>query len=299
MYYSPLRYPGGKARLSAFIAKVCMDNEITGHYVEPYSGGAAVALFLLMEGYVEKITINDKDRSIYAFWHSVLYRTDELCNLIENAKLDVDEWRRQREVQNNKADSDLLDLGFSTFYQNRTNRSGIIQGGLMGGIDQQGKYPMDCRFNKADLIKRIKNIAQHRENINLYGQDAVDLIDKIELESANDNVIFYFDPPYYNKASTLYMNHYKDDNHKTVRDKIKSIDKIKWIVSYDNVPEIQQLSSSFERKEFSFKHTAHTTKVGKEVIFFSDNLIQPSIKEYEPSKFKKSKKNKEILYKLD
>ena len=299
MYYSPLRYPGGKARLSAFIAKVCMDNEITGHYVEPYSGGAAVALFLLMEGYVKKVTINDKDRSIYAFWHSVLYRTDELCYLIENAKLDVDEWRRQREVQNNKADSDLLDLGFSTFYQNRTNRSGIIQGGLMGGIDQQGKYPMDCRFNKTDLVKRIRNIAQHRENINLYGQDAVDLIDKIELESVHDNVIFYFDPPYYNKASTLYMNHYKDDNHKTVRDKIKSIDKIKWIVSYDNVPEIQQLYSAFERKEFSFKHTAHTSKVGKEVIFFSDNLIQPDVEGYEPSKFKKSKKNKEILYKLD
>ena len=298
MYYSPLRYPGGKARLSAFIAKVCIDNEITGHYVEPYSGGAAVALFLLMEGYVEKITINDKDRSIYAFWHSVLYRTDELCSLIECAKLDVDEWRKQREVQKNKVDADLLTLGFSTFYQNRTNRSGIIQGGLMGGIDQQGKYPMDCRFNKNDLVRRIKKIAQYRDNINLYGEDAIILIDKIETESDNNNIIFYFDPPYYNKASTLYMNHYKDDNHKVVRDKIESIEKIKWIVSYDNVPEIQKLYSNFDRKEFSFKHTAHKSKVGKEVMFFSNGLIQPKTKEYEPSKFKKSKKTNEIFYEI-
>ena len=74
-FYSPLRYPGGKNKLSAFIAKICIDNNINGHYVEPYSGGASVALFLLLEGFVNKITINDKDRAIYAFWYCVLNKT--------------------------------------------------------------------------------------------------------------------------------------------------------------------------------------------------------------------------------
>ncbi len=296
MFYSPLRYPGGKNKLSAFIAKICIDNNINGHYVEPYSGGASVALFLLMEGFVEKITINDRDRSIYAFWHSVLNKTEQLCEKIENAELTIAEWKKQRAVQTNKKNANLLDLGFSTFYLNRTNRSGIINAGVMGGIEQNGNYLMDCRFNKPELIQRIKNIAKRKRNIRLYKKDAIKLIDKIANEAQNDNVVFYFDPPYYLKASSLYMNHYKDDNHKIVSEKIKAIQNIKWIVSYDNVPEINKLYSDCTKKEFSFKHTAYESRVGKEILFFSSNIFQPKIKNYNPIKFKKDKKSTDILY---
>ncbi len=297
MFYSPLRYPGGKNKLSAFIAKICIDNNVNGHYVEPYSGGASVALFLLIEGYVNKITINDKDRSIYAFWHSVLYQTNQFCERIEKVEVSIDEWKKQKSIQANKEKADLFDLGFSTFYLNRTNRSGIINGGVMGGIEQKGNYLMDCRFNKADLIHRIKQIAKHKKSIRLYRQDAIELIDKIQSESENENVIFYFDPPYYLKASTLYMNHYVDKNHKKVSDKIKSIKNIKWIVSYDNVPEIQELYSDCQKKEFSFKHTAYESRLGKEILFFSKNINQPKIQDYDPIRFKKEKNTANIVYK--
>ncbi len=294
--YSPLRYPGGKNKLSAFIAKVCIDNDINGHYVEPYSGGASVALFLLMEGFVEKITINDKDRAIYAFWHSVLNKTKQLCEIIENAELTIEEWRKQKEVQKNKNTDDLLALGFSTFYLNRTNRSGIINAGIMGGKEQNGNYLMDCRFNKKDLIDRIKKISKMKKQIRLFNKDALELIDMIQNESENSNVIFYFDPPYYLKASTLYMNHYEDESHKQVSEKIKSIKNIKWIVSYDNVPQIQELYSEYLKKEFSFKHTAYESREGKEILFFSDITIQPTIKDYNPLNFSLDKFSKEIIY---
>lgn len=285
--YSPLRYPGGKNKLSAFLAKICVDNNVNGHYVEPYSGGASVALFLLMEGFVSKITINDRDRSIYAFWYSVLNKTNALCNLIENAEFTINEWRKQKEIQTRKKSADLLELGFSTFYLNRTNRSGIINAGVMGGIEQQGSYLMDCRFNKVDLIERIRKIASKKKQIRLYKKDAIKLIDKIQHEAEDDNVIFYFDPPYYLKASTLYMNHYHDKNHKSVSDKIKSIRNIKWVVSYDNVPQIQDLYSECPKKEFSFKHTAFESREGKEILFFSDNLVKPEIEEeWNPVNFK-------------
>ena len=298
MYYSPLRYPGGKNKLSAFIAKICIDNNIDGHYVEPYSGGASVALFLLLEGFVEKITINDRDRSIYAFWHSVLKNTNKLCEMIESAELTIEEWKKQREVQNNKKSVDLLTLGFSTFYLNRTNRSGIINAGVMGGIEQNGNYLMDCRFNKTNLIQRIKKIAKHKKNIRLYKKDAIKLIDKVHQEAQDENVVFYFDPPYYLKASSLYMNHYEDKNHKKVSDKIKSIENIKWIVSYDNVPEIQKLYSDCPKKEFAFNHTAYEIREGKEVLFFSNNIEQPKISDWNPLKFKlkKGKKTSKLVY---
>lgn len=296
MYYSPLRYPGGKNKLAAFIAKICIENRVNGHYVEPYSGGASVALFLLLEGIVHKITINDKDRSIYAFWHSVLNKTNQLCELIEKTDITVDEWRIQREIQNNKNKADLLELGFSTFFMNRTNMSGIIKGGIMGGVNQDGNFLIDCRFNKKDLIQRIKTIAYRKNDIRLYNKDAIKLISKIQLESDKSNVIFYFDPPYYLKANSLYMNHYKKESHKEVSEAIKKIQNIKWIVSYDNVPEIKDLYSDCSCKEYSFKHTAYNIRTGREVLFFSQNLKQPELENWNPLKFKKEKTTGNILY---
>ena len=296
MHYSPLRYPGGKNKLSAFVAKICVDNNINGHYVEPYSGGASVALFLLLEGFVNKVTINDKDRSIYAFWYCVLNYTKELCNRIENVELTITEWKKQKEIQKNKKSASLLDLGFSTFYLNRTNRSGIINGGVIGGINQTGNYLMDCRFNKEDLISRIKKISARKKDIRLYKKDAIKLIEKIEKEALEigNNYIFYFDPPYYLKASSLYMNHYEESHHKSVSDKIKSIRNVKWIVSYDNVPEIKRLYSECNLKEFSFKHTAYESREGKEILFFSNNIETPNIEDWNPLNFKL--RQNEIIY---
>ncbi|MDC1522920.1 DNA adenine methylase [Flavobacteriaceae bacterium] len=299
MNYSPLRYPGGKNKLSAFIAKICIDNKISGHYVEPYCGGAAVALFLLMEGFVKKITINDKDRSIYAFWFSVINHTEDLCNLIKNAELSITKWRRQKQIQSDKRNTNLLELGFSTFYLNRTNRSGIINAGVIGGINQNGNYLMDCRFNKENLIERIRKIAAKKKQIKLYNLDAIKLINKIEKNKLKKNTVFYFDPPYYLKASSLYMNHYESSNHKLVSDRIKSIDGIKWIVSYDNVPEIQTLYSECVKKEFSFKHTAYEIREGKEVLFMSKDIKEPEIKDWNPLRFKlkREKTTANIVYK--
>ena len=277
MHYSPLRYPGGKNKLSAFIAKICIDNNINGHYVEPYSGGSSVALFLLLEGFVKRITINDKDRSIYAFWHSVLNKKNQLCDLIENTEITIDEWHKQREIQYNKEKAGLLELGFSTFFMNRTNRSGIINASVMGGMEQNGNFLMDCRFNKLELIERIKQISSRKKDIRLYKKDAIRLIEKIQQEAQDENIIFYFDPPYYLKASSLYMNHYKEESHKEVSEAIKNIKNIKWIVSYDNVPEIKNLYSEIKKKEFSFKHTAYKVREGKEILFFSPTafMINP------------------------
>ena len=298
-FYSPLRYPGGKNKLSAFIANICIENGIDGHYVEPYSGGASVALFLLFEGFVKKITINDKDRSIYAFWHSVLNKTEQLCQMIEEAEITIEEWRKQKKIQTRKNKADLLELGFSTFFLNRTNRSGIINAGMIGGIEQTGDYRIDCRFNKVDLVGRIRKIASRKNDISLYRKDALKLIDKIQKESIDNNVIFYFDPPYYYKASSLYMNHYMDDNHYIVSEKIKNIQNIRWIVSYDNVPEINKLYSNCLKKEYSFKHTAHTARVGQEILFFSSTLKQPDILDWNPLyfRFRKTKTGTKIVYK--
>jgi DNA adenine methylase len=276
-FYSPLRYPGGKSRLSNFLTTICKKNNIDGHYVEPYAGGAAVALHLLLNGHVKEITINDYDRSLYAFWHSVINDTSKLCKMIDQAELTIENWQRQKEVQKNKTRANLLALGFSTFFLNRTNRSGIIDGGVIGGLSQSGKYKLNCRFNKEALIERIKLIAAHKKNISLYNLDALDLISEIQKMTKSKNVIFYFDPPYFLKGQSLYLNAYEPDDHKVVSERIKKIKNARWIVSYDNVPEIRSLykSENIKSKTYLLTHSAYKSREGKEILFFNKSLRVP------------------------
>jgi len=276
-FYSPLRYPGGKNKLAKFAALICEKNNINGHYVEPYAGSASVALYLLINGYVKEITINDLDRGVFALWHSILNDTEKFCRKIRNTDITVENWKKFKKIHSDNK-TKLFDLGFATFFLNRTNHSGIIDGGVIGGLGQKGEYKIDCRFNKKELIKRIKLIASYKKNIHLYNLDALKLVKKIQTERNEKNTVFYFDPPYYLKGPSLYMNYYKEDDHKKVSEEIKKMKDVRWIVSYDNVSEIKRLYSDFRRKEYTFSHVAYEIREGKEVLFFSENLIIPRIK---------------------
>ncbi len=111
-----------------------------------------------------------------------------------------------------KFKENLLNLGFSTLFLNRTNRSGIIKAGVIGGKEQKGEYKLDCRFNKADIIQKIRYIAAHKNDIVLYNLDTEDLIRNV-INNLEHKSFIFFDPPYYNKGATLYTNFYKHEDH--------------------------------------------------------------------------------------
>ena len=212
--YSPLRYPGGKTKLYNYIRDLLeINNLIGGTYVEPFAGGAGLALKLLVNGDVNKIVINDLDKSIYSIWHSILNRPDDFCSLIDNAKLTISEWMHQRDIYRSEDYSDLLKYGFAAFYLNRTNRSGIINGGVFGGLKQTGNYKLNARFNKDTLIKKIQIIKKHRKSIILFCLDANDLINNSWLKYYR-KVFINFDPPYVKKGLELYRNFFNEEDHK-------------------------------------------------------------------------------------
>lgn len=273
VFNSPLRYPGGKNKLAGFIESICKENDVTGHYIEPYAGGASVALHLLFNGHVEKVTINDRDRSVYAFWNSVLCQTEKFCGMIENTNVDVENWKIQKNMQRDK--SNLFDLGFSTFFLNRTNHSGILSGGIIGGLNQSGKYKINCRFNKKTLIHRIERIAEHKDNITLTGIDAKDLVERMRRRKCK-NTIFYFDPPYFVRGPSLYMNHYTKDDHSIMANKIKKIKNAVWIVSYDDAPEIRKIYKGCRKMVYPVAYTARDIRYQSEILFFSDDVAIPS-----------------------
>ena len=225
-FVSPLRYPGGKLKVVDYIKRLFEANDLCdGIYIEPYAGGASVALSLLFGEYVRGIKINDIDRSIYAFWHSVLNETEALCRRITDTPVNMDTWEVLRRVQANKQDADLLELGFSTFFLNRTNRSGILSGGVIGGKNQDGNFKIDARYNKEDLINRIEGVAEYVDRIELTSMDAVELIKSIKRPS--EKTFCYLDPPYYVKGRDLYLNYYSDDDHRAIAKEIKKYKKQK------------------------------------------------------------------------
>jgi DNA adenine methylase len=273
MIYSPLRYPGGKNKVSKFIQDIVIKNNLQGGvYVEPYAGGASVALSLLFEEKVSKIVINDFDRSIYAFWYCVLNRTEDFCKKINKTPITIKIWRKQKGIQFNKSKENLFDLGFSTFFLNRTNRSGILLAGPIGGYKQSGKWKIDARFNKKELIKRIRAIAKYKNKIEIYNLDAIELINKIQGELSEETLI-YFDPPYYVKGKALYENHYTHKDHVLVAKTIRQISEPRWIVSYDNVKEITELYKKFRKRVYNLNYSLINGTIGKEVMFFSKNLV--------------------------
>ncbi|TXJ28272.1 MAG: DNA adenine methylase [Chitinophagaceae bacterium] len=271
-YYSPLRYPGGKGKVASYFKQVFHDNLLyDGVYVEPYAGGASVALSLLFNEYASKIVINDIDRSIFAFWHSVLHKTDELCRLINDTPVTVQNWDIQRQTQKNKQRQGLLKVGFSTFFLNRTNRSGILNAGIIGGRQQTGNWKIDARYNKKDLIARIQRIALYKDKIELHNSDAVELVKSLR-KSLPSKTLFYFDPPYYVKGKDLYLNYYGDEDHQEIATEIAKLKKQKWIVTYDNVHQIKNLYTDFRQVKYTLNYSAAEPSKGQEVMIFSDNM---------------------------
>ncbi|HPH64556.1 MAG TPA: DNA adenine methylase [Kofleriaceae bacterium] len=275
-YASPLRYPGGKAKLANFIAALVERNSLAGgHYVEPYAGGASVALALVLRGLVSRAYINDVDPAVYSFWHSVIREPEALCRLIADTKVTVDEWQRQKLIQRDHAGHSTLSLGFSTFFLNRTNRSGIISSaGMIGGAGQAGSWKLDARYNKAELIARIERIARVADRLRLYRSDAAKLLQRL-IPKLSSKSFMYLDPPYYVKGtSRLYANCYEHNDHLKIAELVRTA-RTPWLVSYDDQVQIRAMYAGFRCRRFHLRYTARDRYEGAEVLVFSNLLRVP------------------------
>jgi len=276
-FSTPLRYPGGKGKLADFMKLVFEENNLyDGYYVEPYAGGAGIAFNLLFEEYTSHVFINDLNKSVYAFWHCVLNDTDNLIRLINDTEVTMKEWHKQKAVQDNVDSHSKIELGFSTFFLNRTNRSGIIKGGVIGGKKQTGKWKIDARYNKDDLKNRIVKIAKYKERISLSNTDAHEFI-TTTLPTLPKSTLVYLDPPYYVKGGGLYENHYTHNDHIAISKLVRSKIEQPWIVSYDNHSEILKMYASFHHKAYQVNYSAQDRYRGTELMFFSKKLKVPNV----------------------
>ncbi len=269
---SPLRYPGGKSKISSFVKIVINKAAINGTYIEPFAGGAGVALQLLFDNAVDNIVINDYDKAIYSFWRAIKQDGKKLLDLIEKTPVTVDEWRKQKQIYLT-ANCYSVELAFATFYLNRTNRSGILTAGPIGGFEQCGNYKIDVRYNKKSLIRKIEKIMEYKKNIYVYNKDickfVVNIIPKFE-----NNAFVYFDPPYYNKGQQLYKNFLMHSDHEKIADLIKKLN-CPWIVSYDDVSDIEEIYAGYLIKKFSVNYSAANSGKSMELMIFGNRELCP------------------------
>lgn len=266
---SPLRYPGGKGALYQRLRKVVRDNGLAGcTYVEPFAGGAGAGLALLVTGQVSKVIINDLDPAIHAFWASVVEDSDALIARIKKVPLNVREWRKHKEIYA-AGDGDIAELGFATFYLNRTNRSGVLNGGPIGGLDQTGNYLIDARFNRDDLAERIRTLGLFADKIVVSCVDGRTVINE---HAGRSGTFLYADPPYFEKAGSLYMNYFKKDDHAALARSLNAKAKGKWLLTYDDVPQIAELYGERRVRRFGLNYSAHRVTKATEVAVLSDGL---------------------------
>jgi DNA adenine methylase len=273
-FYTPLRYPGGKARLGPWLAEALRHNRISnGSYAEPYAGGAGAAMFLLLRGYVKNIHINDVDPVVHSFWHAAIRNSSRLVKLVKETKVDMKSWEEQQEIMANQHRYSHLRVGFATFFLNRTNRSGILAGGVIGGKGQTGNFKLDARYNKDELINRLQAINEMRRSISLTGMDASEWLSNVAPDLPPTSLI-YLDPPYFVKGSLLYRNFYAPEDHAAIAQKALAINT-PLLVTYDDVPEIRALYSKASAVNFSMKYSTHSDRVDSTEVMFYSNMTLP------------------------
>lgn len=269
---SPLRYPGGKVKLYPFMEQLIRQNTVDPPiYVEPFAGGAGLALELLFNGNVERIMINDLDPAIYSFWYSI---TNEetfylFINRVNEVDININEWKIQKDIYMHQDIHNKLELGFATFFLNRCNRSGILKAGPIGGQKQNGNYRIDCRFNKDRLIPLLRKIYDNRNRIDVTNLNAEEFIEYIDMNY--DNLFIYLDPPYVDKGYQLYKNSFTKQDHVSLSKKIKKL-KNKWFVTYDNTDLIKELYSDCKTEIFNIQYSAGSKRVENEIAVYSDSI---------------------------
>lgn len=262
---SPLRYPGGKAALAGVFADII--NELAlkdARYIEPYAGGAGAGVALLRHGVVAQLEVNDLDPAVHAFWLSIAESNKEFLRMLDSVPLSIPEWRRQREIYRSGNTSDPLSLGFAFFYLNRTNRSGVLTGGVIGGLSQQGNYKIDARFNRQTLRDRIAAIGDLSDQIIVREDDGRTVI----RDHAHDKSAFmYIDPPYVEAGSLLYMNAFDARDHVKLAEVVNTISVAPWLMTYDISPLIEHLYRQHSVHEYELNYSArHPGKAAELMI---------------------------------
>lgn len=245
-WLSPLRYPGAQRRLVPYIRSAIHYNDVEPTlFIEPFAGGASVAIQLLGEGTVEQIGLADKDKLVSAFWKVVFSEPEWLIDRVQEVEPSLELWKALK-TQVADGQLDLYQRAFACLYLNRTSFSGILHphAGPLGGYEQDSEHDIACRFSKDNIIDRIRRLGNLRNRVafvwNKSWRGSITLIGDMQSRgSISDDVFYYLDPPFFNKSEKLYQHSFGSSDHAQLRNQLTLLDD-NWLLSYDDCEKVWQ-----------------------------------------------------------
>jgi len=269
IFQSPFRYPGGKGFLSEYlevqIQKMGVDRP---EYAEPYAGGAGAAIKLLSANKVKRIRINDADVRIFSAWSAMLEENERFIEAIDETCITIENWKKYAEiVKNPNLAKSHFELGFATFFLNRTNRSGIILGaGPIGGYGQAGEWKLDARFNKTNLIKRVSWLGEKAHQITLSNLDGLTYLKRAGKAAYSKKTLFFVDPPYVGAGGRLYLNLMTEKKHRELGVFLEAGKVPYWVVTYDHCPLIEEVYSNSNQADLSVVYSLQNKRRQREML---------------------------------
>lgn len=278
IYKSPLRYPGSKQKLAPKIANLLINNSIKPDvFIEAFSGGASISIYLLQLNLVNNIALIEKDPLLASFWKTVFYDSEWLIKQINKIDVTIENWQKFKKYKPRT----IRNKALKCLFLNRTNFSGILKAGPIGGKNQESKYKIDCRFNKKRLIETIEKLSLFRNKVLFIEEgDYSDILNK-KLLTLSSNSFIYFDPPYVKKADQLYNYFFKMNDHIKLKDYIYSLSN-KWLLTYDYDLFIIDLYSDkkYNQCVFDMTYTVSSNKNRKSFKEFISSNLELNYNEY-------------------
>lgn len=278
---NPLRYPGAKSKLYDYIYKLLVSEGRVGcTFYEPFAGSASISLMLLENNAIKKAVLNELDPLLYNFWFSVFNHCDELIQMIIDTEITLENWHEYSKYR----DEDYLvgkssvEIGFAGLFLNRTNFSGILKANPLGGLKQESKYTIDCRFNKGKIIASIQSLSAFKNRVEIYNMDAIEFMKQKLRYKRNRSVFVYIDPPYYKEGSNLYRCFYTHNQHAALANYILK-KSFPWLISYDDASEIREMYNRIAPLTIHMDYSVRTSRKAEELLI--SNLEIPPLEENE------------------
>jgi len=265
---SPLRYPGAKRLLLPAIRDLLPEH--VDLLIEPFAGGASVALALLDEGRADRVVLGDADPLVAAFWSVATSRPDELIEAMRAETPSVERWDYWRAAE----PDDELKAACKCLYLNRTSFSGNLhhEAGPLGGRAGRGEG-IAGRWAPETVASRIRHVAElgRGGRITVVAGDWQETVD-VGLRMAPDPLV-YADPPYVSAGTRLYRASFTVGDHGNLADGLATA-PYRWLLSYDDHPTTRRLYGTIPGLgRYAVTHSYSATGVRRRASASAELLI--------------------------